>query len=428
MYLKISHARLMHVTIHLGKSCRTSRPRLGVPTGKTGPTRMYSSTRLILFFLCLVVLGVGSVQAQRKDLVCTLEVTTQGNLTRANLSFELFRLNNLDEPEGIGIRYQVVHPTKGIIYEEPLNLAQQKFSKLNNTFYTTFQPKGIVSDDLMLRVTVTDQRDGMEGTCQVRLNRPNAKVSFLLRNLTEPNRLNYLLQEDSLAFVGMEGDAVFLVKFNDRFLPATPPMGGSTVATSAALTVDSVWQVPTNVPMQLQQQGLYLAQSDTSTANGIGFRVEADFPKFKKFENVLKAMIYLSTDTEIEGMRNASDGRGAFDNFWLNAGGTVEVAQNLVREFFQRVAYSNEFYTDYKQGWKTDKGMIHIVMGEPDRIEKTADVERWIYQPSAYRRGALFEFEKRANIFTGYHYTLRRSSEYRRVWMEAVELWRKGQI
>jgi len=44
---------------------------------------------------------------------------------------------------------------------------------------------------------------------------------------------------------------------------------------------------------------------------------------------------------------------------------------------------ANYFFTSYKPGWMTDRGMIYIVLGPPVILHKGDDFEEWIYYNSS---------------------------------------------
>jgi hypothetical protein len=87
---------------------------------------------------------------------------------------------------------------------------------------------------------------------------------------------------------------------------------------------------------------------------------------------------------------------------------------------------ANALFTSYKEGWKTDRGMIYTVMGPPVSMTKEADSETWIYQ-SAGSEDLRFVFKKISNIFSNNHYELFRDKSYDRPWFLAIDRWRKGQ-
>jgi len=61
----------------------------------------------------------------------------------------------------------------------------------------------------------------------------------------------------------------------------------------------------------------------------------------------------------------------AFDEFWLVRDPTVGTPENEVkREFYRRVQYANEHFRSLQlDGWRSDRGRVYIMYGEPDQID-----------------------------------------------------------
>jgi outer membrane lipoprotein-sorting protein len=97
-----------------------------------------------------------------------------------------------------------------------------------------------------------------------------------------------------------------------------------------------------------------------------------------------------------------------------------------VREYYKRVRRANQLFTSYKEGWKTDRGMIFIVFGPPSRVFVTDKSEMWIYEKSFELPRVSFTFARIDTAFTNEHYVLLRNAEYQNLWYRVVDLWRKG--
>ncbi len=60
-----------------------------------------------------------------------------------------------------------------------------------------------------------------------------------------------------------------------------------------------------------------------------------------------------------------------FYSFWKERDPTPETSTNeLMDQYYSRVRYSNEQFTTFSPGWQTDMGMIYILFGAPDDIER----------------------------------------------------------
>ena len=62
------------------------------------------------------------------------------------------------------------------------------------------------------------------------------------------------------------------------------------------------------------------------------------------------------------------------EQFWRRRDPDIRTAQNEFREeHYRRIAYANENFTSGIEGWRSDRGRIYIIHGEPDEIQsKTA--------------------------------------------------------
>ena len=112
---------------------------------------------------------------------------------------------------------------------------------------------------------------------------------------------------------------VYVYYYSQYFDEAVPPMVIEDDRAAKGLNIDSTFIVQPNDPFTLQQQGLYFFQKDSSSANGIGIRVEDRYyPLVKSIDEVLEPLIYISTRSETDEIRNAANKRAAFEKYWIN--------------------------------------------------------------------------------------------------------------
>jgi len=117
-------------------------------------------------------------------------------------------------------------------------------------------------------------------------------------------------------------------------------------------------------------------------------------------QNIAEAveqMRYILHDDEWKILSKAKneEQEALFLEYWDKRDPTPNTPKNeLMEEYFSRVQYSNEHFESFLPGWKTDMGMIYILFGEPDDIDRYNNVtariysERWYY----YRINRAFEF------------------------------------
>ena len=100
------------------------------------------------------------------------------------------------------------------------------------------------------------------------------------------------------------------------------------------------------------------------------FGMSESITDFHKAVNYLR---YITDKDEFESMRNADEKlkRLKFIEFWKKRDPSPETETNeLMIEYYRRIRYSNEHFSTFQEGWKADMGMIFILFGHPNDIER----------------------------------------------------------
>ncbi len=83
------------------------------------------------------------------------------------------------------------------------------------------------------------------------------------------------------------------------------------------------------------------------------------------------------------------DKENFFYLLWKDMDPTPETDFNeLMDEYYKRVSYANENFDGWKDGWETDRGMVYILFGPPDQVERTnpSMANSTLYQIWTYNR------------------------------------------
>lgn len=224
--------------------------------------------------------------------------------------------------------------------------------------------------------------------------------------------------------------ALFVTYYKHSFEAAASPMNTNPRTGNRALQPDSTFRLSTVDKIRLTQEGLYYFVTDTAQVEGMSILVKDErFPRYTRPEQLVQPLLYLSTKQEITEIQNAREEKKALDRYWLTLlNGNPELARQVIKTYYQRTTEANRLFTTYKEGWKTDKGMIYIVLGAPDRVQRSKDREIWVYDQRANANNINFTFNKRSNQFVDDHYELVRYVEYQPIWYPIVEAWRNGAI
>lgn len=192
---------------------------------------------------------------------------------------------------------------------------------------------------------------------------------------------------------------------------------------SPFLITDSTFTVQGS--LRPTRPGLYLIQQDSTKAQGVAFLVvDANYPKYTQVGQLAHPLVYITTDDEYQRLTDSKTDKPAFDKVILEITRDKERAKNLMRSYFQRIESANRYFTDYKEGWKTDRGMLYIIYGKPDEVSRTATTETWYYQT----RKTRFTFHKTGSVFNPENYKLQREEKYMVDWFSMVDFWRKSRF
>lgn len=159
-----------------------------------------------------------------------------------------------------------------------------------------------------------------------------------------------------------------------------------------------------------------------------------NFPNVESLREMAQAMVYLMSRDDYEEMMSISDVdslRSAMDKFWLQNLESQARALQVIEKYFNRVEEANRLFTNFKEGWKTDKGMIYILFGQPFYKYKRTRSMTWVYGYDVTDSERVFTFEQARmasdqNPFT--NYALRRHRNYRYVQNFQQEHWLDGTI
>lgn len=220
---------------------------------------------------------------------------------------------------------------------------------------------------------------------------------------------------------------VFVYQYKHDFKPASPPMSTRQPEGDGKMKIDSVFAVPTNKALKFSGSSLFFVQKDTTSIEGIAFRITSEvYPRFAQVQELINPLVYITTSAEKTKLDEAVNKKKALDEYWLEITQSKDRAIKVISSFYKNIYNANSFFTGYKDGWKTDRGMIYAIFGAPDEVYKTADSEEWYYHNGGSISKLSFTFVKVKNIFSDDHYELIRKSNYERYWYRSVELWRKG--
>ncbi|MDX9773776.1 MAG: GWxTD domain-containing protein [Bacteroidales bacterium] len=272
-----------------------------------------------------------------------------------------------------------------------------------------------------------------------------SKLNYKIRDYFTKKELNsFIVRRDQYVNVlcpSLQPDTLWVFYFKPvKDIPPSP----STMLPEVTLAPEPAAIVPLTysdtLPMMFPAEGIYLISPDSLIREGlIIYNFGPDHPSMTSPETMVPPLAYLATPQEMDEMLPAEKPKLALDKFWLDRTGSIERSKELIRIYYNRTLFSNYYFSSYKAGWLTDRGMIYIIYGPPDKVYKNNEGESWGYRkpPVKSRWGSRysvedqylwFNFRKQKNIFSDNDFILNRGSTPISYWDIAVARWREGKV
>ena len=236
---------------------------------------------------------------------------------------------------------------------------------------------------------------------------------------------NHLSKNKEYTAHTADGKPMHASYYTTNFPAALPPFADKEGRTERFFFHDSIFHVQDGSSFTPKKEGLYLFQEDTTAARGFAYRVvKENFPKFTKMEELLAPLILVTTPEEYTDLTNAKGDKAKFDKVILTMTGDKYRAKEFMKQFFRRVELANIYFSSYKEGWKTDRGILYVVMGLPDEVSRNAGNEIWNYKNLNVR----FTFVKSGSVYDPDNYVLLRDKRFTDPWFSSVDQIRKARF
>lgn len=288
---------------------------------------------------------------------------------------------------------------------------------------------------VILRLEDLNRKAHVEALLYINKIQPYNSQYFLVKN-QKGNIIfrSYTNRADTLTIESKTGDAPrFFVKVFEEDFPFPPPPFSAVRTTAVGKHPERIKVLHPDAErrftVQMPTIGYLVIQADTSSTLGQAvFNFGEDFPETSTPEGLISPLRYLCTKKEYDRMMESEDKKKASDKFWLSISPGKDRARILIKEYYDRIHKANAFFSSYQPGWKTDRGMVSIIMGWPTEIRRTQGVETWIYGDERQYKATIFKFVQYDNPFTSNDYRLERNEAYKHTWYRAVDAWRSGRI
>ncbi|HEX9658024.1 MAG TPA: GWxTD domain-containing protein [Bacteroidota bacterium] len=206
-------------------------------------------------------------------------------------------------------------------------------------------------------------------------------------------------------------------------------------------------QIDFSIPVDLPDKSfyrIYLSITALSDANREPLSVMNDqaeivvlgagYPRPQTIDALIEPLVYIAKEEQMDSLRLApttEEKKRRFDALWLSFADNKAAAAHAIKLYYTRVEEANKYFTTQKEGWKTDRGMLYIVLGPPVSSGVRLQKEIWFYSstdPDPINTYYFTKVRPNDNESTIENPTLDRQSYYDRGWQRAVERWRNGSV
>ncbi|WP_373523751.1 GWxTD domain-containing protein [Aquiflexum sp.] len=240
---------------------------------------------------------------------------------------------------------------------------------------------------------------------------------------------SFVIQKEPIEFKGRTVVNLHNFHYPAAFDAPLPPMEIRPAPVPREIKVDYKGSFMANLPVTFDEDGYYFIQADTNSTQGMMLKaVPETFPRINDFDEMVDMVVYISTRREHETLKEAEDKKIALDQYWYGLTKDEESAKKLIREYFKQIEFANILFTDFKEGWKSDRGMVYTVMGPPNEVSFRLNGEIWSYVGANSNSKITFTFARVKNILTPNYYILNRSRALQPEWFKSITTWRNAQM
>lgn len=241
------------------------------------------------------------------------------------------------------------------------------------------------------------------------------------------NSAPYIIKKSSLLIYNY-----MVVKISREEMPLAPPPFAETISTLPKINYDSSYILSfysDTVSFYPSTSAVHHLFPEIDNEDGFYlFHFREDFPFITNTEQMIEPLRYISTQLEYDNLKNAANKKKEMDAFWLRMAGNEDRARKVMNAYYSRVEKNNLFFTSYKEGWKTDRGIVYLIYGPPSTIYKTPTFESWIYGEESNILSLTFKFKKMENPMSENDFILMRDLSMKPSWYREVDSWRQGRI
>jgi len=435
--------------------------------------RKYSFRKCsILFYTGLFCLVVASCSTTRKTVVDTKDLSYLYNPTKSSIKPRFSLFNETDassvlsvrlfasellfteaNPRGIPmaqllITVKLYNITNGRVLADTVFLDADVVKETSRQEYVYKLPLRVEQGaDYIAEVKLLDQLrvEVIQSFVTFNTRTPENRYNFMVRGHLSKNEIfNPVVRVNeyvNLLYPGGPVDSIYISYYRPLTeVPYPPSMQLPEKIIDYEPDTIVAFAYSDTLPIMFPAEGIYFCTIKRDSEEGFTFfNFGSTYPSMTDPAVMIKPLAYLASEEEMNRMLSSSRPKSALDEFWISCGGNIDKSRELIRIYYTRVLYANYYFTSFKEGWRTERGMIYTIYGPPDKVYKNSTEESWGYRRPVLKSSwggrvhlkenyLFFNFRMRKSMFSDNDFYISRSETLVTYWDKAVASWRKGLV
>ncbi|MCE1188938.1 MAG: GWxTD domain-containing protein [Ignavibacteria bacterium] len=165
-----------------------------------------------------------------------------------------------------------------------------------------------------------------------------------------------------------------LYKGKERVARVSRPMNLKSGRNQVLSSIDSVFYGSGDYMLSVELTDLnsapplnYVKKSFTIKLSGLPFVIH-------DLDKAVEQLMYLASHSELDSLKNAKsydEKLARFMQFWKKRDPNEATEENEVfNEYYRRIEFANKNFSHYVEGWKSDMGMVYILLGPPNNVDR----------------------------------------------------------
>jgi len=257
--------------------------------------------------------------------------------------------------------------------------------------------------NLFLNVQDEDSRKNWKIVKEIKLERIrylSPSILFIKEKNGQLNQMDFIIQKTDTIWLrtqvnlpdSSDQDIEYTISYNESIIDS-----GEIEISYVGVGIQNLYHLP--IPFTQHKRGRYeielsFLEDKQITSFSYGYKTKNYWTD--DVDEVVGVMQYILPYSEYKKLREKKDSEkwNTINKYWKNKDPSPETPENeLLIELNERVRFANKNFSILMHGWRSDRGRIYIIYGEPHIVDESyQDSMGYHYQKWVYSNGKEFIF------------------------------------